>query len=217
MTAVLAVYVLDEFFVNVSMQKESRMSDLFSVGLMNQVGDALQNAGYTPDDLTKFRSSTDRLVEFRKVLFGHAEIKLIRHIVDLDVAPFIPNGLRIEEKDQLPGRVRGKMELDSAKVNLYLSEGQKPGEYVVGTKLKVELENQPVYPAPLLDYYLAHPELIPESWKGKATFFWGTIYRDADVNLCVRCLYFSDESWDSSYYWLGDRFYSSDPAAVAGK
>jgi len=31
--------------------------------------------------------------------------------------------------------------------------------------------------ANVLDYLLAHPELIPEDWKNKYVFFWGTIYR----------------------------------------
>jgi len=76
-----------------------------------------------------------------------------------------------------------------------------------------------VYNANLLDYLLAHPELIPDSWKGKAVFFWGKIYRVSSGRLYVRYLFFHGhgERWSWSYHWLDYDFDSDSPAAVAGK
>lgn len=65
-----------------------------------------------------------------------------------------------------------------------------------------------------MDFYLANPHLIPEEWKGKAVFFWGTIYRDADGHLCVRYLYWRGGGWDWGYRWLDYVWDGDGPAAV---
>ncbi|HEY4477351.1 MAG TPA: hypothetical protein VJB56_01875 [Candidatus Paceibacterota bacterium] len=66
--------------------------------------------------------------------------------------------------------------------------------------------------ANVLDYLLAHPDFIPEWWKGKAVFFWGTIYRNSYGNLCVRYLCFYGDRWDWNYDWLGIDWNVSYPA-----
>ncbi|MBU0648581.1 hypothetical protein KJ969_00520 [Patescibacteria group bacterium] len=50
------------------------MSTLYSVGLMNQLGDALEKAGYTSDDVTKLRSSQEILGRALDALHGRAKI-----------------------------------------------------------------------------------------------------------------------------------------------
>ena len=82
-----------------------------------------------------------------------------------------------------------------------------------GTELREELKGKPVLNANVLDYLLKHPELIPEEWKGKAVFFWGTIYRDSRGNLCVRCLYWDGSRWYWSHNWLDD-FWLADNLAL---
>ena len=82
-----------------------------------------------------------------------------------------------------------------------------------GNKLRKELANKDVLNANVLDYLLAHPELIPEEWKGKLIFFWGTIYRDSDGRLYVRYLRWGGSRWNSGYGWLDNGFYSGNPAA----
>lgn len=64
------------------------------------------------------------------------------------------------------------------------------------TSFAKELEDQPVLNANVLDFLREHPELIPDEWKGKFTFFWGTIYRHRDGDLYVRCLYWDGGRWD---------------------
>ena len=49
------------------------MSSLYSIGAMNQLGDALEKAGYTPDDITKLKQSED-LGNIKAVLYGQAQI-----------------------------------------------------------------------------------------------------------------------------------------------
>jgi hypothetical protein len=187
------------------------MSTLFSVGQMNQLADAFEAAGYTAKDITNLRSFS-QLADLRLVVGGLARIVVDRHIIDLDAAPHIPKNLKVESHKK-----GGQFEWDLKKVQLYLSPNQEDGKYIVGKYLRKELENQPVLNANALDYLLEHRELIPEEWKGKRIFFWGTIYLHSNGNLCVRCLCRSGKSWYWDCNWLYDDFSSRNPAAVAGQ
>lgn len=140
-------------------------------------------------------------------------IEIVKHIIDLNAAPYIPKNWKVESHKK-----GGQLEWTLEKVQLYLSAEQQGEKYIEGNNLRKDLEAQPIYNANLLDYLLAHPELIPEEWKGKCIFFWGTIYRISGGGLYVRylcCL--GGESWYWSYGWLGSDFGSHDPAAVSGK
>ena len=185
------------------------MSTLYSVGLMNQLGDALEAAGYAPGDVTDLRSKIEALKQLKGVLNGTSEIIEVKHIIDLNADPFVPDNWKVEE--HIKG---GLLEWHPSKVAFYLSAQQKGGS-IKGNKLRKELKGKPVFNACLLDYLLAHPQLIPESWKGKYICFWGTVYRDSDGNLFVRCLYWFGGHWCWSYYWLDDDFDDYRPALLA--
>ena len=132
----------------------------------------------------------------------------LKNIIDCATQPFIPEGWSVESHDTSLGQWEWEVP------SLYLSEKQKGDKYIVGNDLRKELKSQPVLPANVLDYLLANPYLIPEDWKGKAVFFWGTIYRDSDDLLYVRYLCWYGSGWGWNYDWLGNGFYSSNPALV---
>jgi hypothetical protein len=180
---------------------------------MNQLADALEAAGYTPNDVTKLRSKPEALKEFKLVLGGMSKIVAVKHVIDLDANPMVPDGWSVEEHQR-----GGSFKWNPAKVAPYLSKKQMGNKRIEGNKLRKELEGKFVFNACLLDYLLAYPQLIPEEWKGKTFFFWGTIYRrNSDGNLCVRCLLWYDRSWDWGCYWIDDNFFDFDgdnPAAV---
>ena len=146
----------------------------YSIGQMNQLGDALELAGFTPDEVTKLRNSRI-LPEVRSVLLGQAEIVIPEHVIDCDADPYIPNGWSLEEHRRGGAFTWDKGAQENA---LYLSKKQKGGKWMEGTKLCKELANESVLNANVLDYLLLHTHLIPEEWKRKYVFFWGTIYRD---------------------------------------
>jgi len=171
------------------------------------LGDALEKAGFTVSDLTDLRSYS-QLAEIKKLLKRQAQIVPVKHLIDCSADPFIPNGWTVEEHQK-----GDELEWDSTKTILYLSEAQKNG-LIVGNDLRTELKGKGVLNANLLDYLLAHPELIPEEWKGKAVFFWGTIYRDSNSFLFVRYLYWSDGRWDWNGGWLGGRWSAFNPALL---
>jgi hypothetical protein len=182
---------------------------IFSIGAMNQLGDALEKAGWTADDVTKLKQFSN-LSAIKDVVNGPAVVIYPEHLIDCDASPFIPEGWTVEEHKK-----GGLYKFDSGKISLYLSKKQKKGGYSEGNDLRKELVNMPVPNANVLDYLLAHPELIPELWKGKAVFFWGTIYRISLGGLSVRCLYWLGSEWGWSCHWLGGNFSSDRPAALA--
>lgn len=189
--------------------KEWTMSTLFSIGQMNQLGDAFEAHGLTPEDVTKLRSHPD-FAMLRLFARGQAKLVLPQHLIDCDAAPFQPNGWSVEKHAKA-----GQFEWNPTRVKLYLAKSQKPGKLVEGNKLRKELEGQMVLNACVLDYLLKNPELIPDEWKGKAVFFWGTIYRDSDGYLFVRYLCWYGSRWRWFDDWLDSYFDGNDPAAVS--
>ncbi len=185
------------------------MSTLYSVGQMNQLGDALEKAGFTPKDVTELRSFAG-LGEFKAVLKGQARIVKIKHLIDLDADPFVPdNSWHVEE--HIKG---GKFKFDPKKVVLCLYEEQQNGGVINGNKLRKKLKGKSVFNANLLDFLWAHPNLIPEEWKGKVVYFWGTIYRPSDDRLYVRGLIWYNDEWRWRCLWLDKDFDDNSPAAV---
>lgn len=185
------------------------MSTMYSIGQMNQLADALESAGFTPGDVTELRSFAG-LDTFKGVLKGLAKIVVVKHVIDCDKDPFVPEGWKVECHKK-----SGQMEWSPSNVRLHLSANQQDGKAIKGDKLRLELVNEPVLNANVLDYLLANPELIPDSWKGKAVFFWGTVYRSSDGHLYVRCLYWDDGRWGWGCSWLGHDFVGDGPAACS--
>lgn len=144
------------------------------------------------------------------VIKGVSEIKEIAHLINCDAEPFIPPGFSVEEHKR-----GGLFKFDPAKGSLYLSEKQNNGR-ISGHDLRTELRGKPVMNANVLDWLLDHQEFIPEEWKGKAVFFWGTIYRNSGDKLVVRYLYWNGSKWNSHCNWLDIGFDSDNPAALAG-
>lgn len=130
------------------------------------------------------------------------------YLVNCDAFPFIPEGWSVEEHKK-----GGNFQFDSIKISLYLSQRQKNGG-ISGIDLKRELDKKPLINANVLDYLLHHPDLIPENWKSELVFFWGTIYRDSEGKLCVRCLYRFGSDWSWTYAWLHNDFDSECFTAI---
>lgn len=163
--------------------------------------------------------------EFMRFLQNCARVQVAQvvgeHVVDCDKDPQAIGGLRLESH-----RKNGMVKLEKRgndlytnghKIDLYLSDNQKRDGYVVGTKLRKKLDDKPTLNANVLDYFLEHQELIPESWKGKCVFFWADIYRGSLDDLYVRCLCWRGGRWRSYCLWLDLSFYSSSPAVVASQ
>ncbi len=194
------------------------MSDLMlDVGQANELKLAFRRADFSNDDIKRLCEG-NVLVEVRSVLRGHASIAVIQHVIDCDTNPFNPwvsDGLTIEEHQK-----GGKWKFDPKQVEFFLASGQKDGKVIEGNKLRKELAKKPVFNANVLDYLLAHPELIPDEWKTdrngntRYIFFWGTIYRNRGGYLFVRCLYWRRDMWRWIHFCLDVDWYDYHPAAV---
>jgi hypothetical protein len=168
---------------------------------------AFERNGWTPAEVKQL-SSGQLLADFRQVLLGNAVITAHDHLINLDANPFTPDGWKVEEHQK-----GGQFKWNTS-VSLHLSDSQKKGKWIKGEELRKELKGKPVYNANVLDYLLANPHLIPEEWKGKYVFFWGTIYRSSGGSLCVRYLCWHVGMWHCGHHWLGDRWHGIHPAAV---
>jgi len=191
-------------------QGEQVMSDKFqmTVGQAHELDMAFDRNGWSAVEVKRL-SEGDVLTAVRNVILGHAEIRPIEHVIDCDADPFTSSGWKVEEHKK-----GGLFKWDPKQVQLHLSSGQQNGKYIEGNKLRKELADKPVLNANVLDYLLAHPHLIPEEWKGKYVFFWGTIYRDSGGYFYVRYLYWLGGAWSWSCCWLGGDWSGDSPAAL---
>lgn len=131
-------------------------------------------------------------------------------LIDLDADPFVPHeSWKVEEH-----RKGGQFRWESTKVRLHWSRNQTSMSSIEGNELRVEIRGQSVYNANLLDYLLKNNHLIPEECEDKRVFFWGTIYRNSDVRLCVRCLCSDGDRWYSFYRSLNAPWDDDHPAAM---
>jgi hypothetical protein len=133
---------------------------------------------------------------------------MTKHYINLEKDPFIPSYLSSVES-----HIKGdkKWEWNQNEVELFLSDEQE-SNYQIGTELQKEIKNP--LNVNVLDYLLKHKELIPEEWKRKFVYFWGTIYRDSGGGLYVRYLCWCGVGWGGGCGWLGFCWRSDGPAAV---
>ncbi|MHB8860615.1 MAG: hypothetical protein ACYC48_02675 [Minisyncoccota bacterium] len=188
----------------------STKSEFSVIGLAHKLFLVAEEQGYTPELINALAEKPDLLKHLLQVQLGYAEFKQVEHVIDCDVDPFVPNGSTIKVH-----RKGGLFKWDTARQAnvLYLSAKQKIGSHG-GNELRKELSDVPVLNACVLDYLLANQHLIPEGWKDKAIFFWGTIYRNSDGDLCVRCLCWDGDGWSWADSWLDSVWNVSDPAAL---
>lgn len=140
---------------------------------------------------------------------GKAIAETPQIFIDCDSDPLLHyNGWEVESHKKM-----GQLGWDQKNIELFVTEKQKT-EWVNGEVLQKELEGKEVLNANVLYWLLENPEHIPEEWKGKYVYFWGTVYRSSDNFLFVRCLYWNGGQWDWSYNWLIYDWNDSGPAAI---
>jgi hypothetical protein len=75
----------------------------------------------------------------------------------------------------------GINEFDINKMQLYISKEQINTGNIAGFAFKKELESKKVPTTAVLNYFLRHPQLIPNDWRGKQIYFWGSAYEIAGI------------------------------------
>ena len=148
--------------------------------------------------------------------FLRNEIELItkKHIIDCNADPYIPDNWKVDNWKVEEHRKGGQIEFDIQRIELYLSQNQKDKNSEEGHDLQKTLAGKPVLNANVLDYLLANQYLIPEEWKDKYVYFWGTIFCDSDGDLCVRFLSRSRDEWYWNITYLDIDWGDNFPAAL---
>jgi hypothetical protein len=191
----------------------STKSEFSIVGLAHKFLLAAEAQGYTPELLNELAENQRLLRGMLNVQLGRATISYRVFNIDCSADPFIPKGWEVVEhrRTGLFSWVAG----DSDMIAHYFSLNQAISRRIVGHELRKELEDKPVLNANILDFLLNNPKFIPEEWKERNTFFWGTIYRNPIGNLCVRYLHWGGRRWLWGSYELGDHWRDDDPAAIS--
>lgn len=128
--------------------------------------------------------------------------------IDTTKKPAIPyDGWTVESHDTSLGTI------NHTDIELHLDSKQETG-YIEGNDLRKKLQGKPTLNATVLDWFLKNTKYIPEEWRGKMVFFWGTVYRDADGYLFVRCLCFDGGAWSRDCSWLVSGWGGGRPAAL---
>jgi hypothetical protein len=138
---------------------------------------------------------------------------ILKTRIDTTKTPKIPSWLKeIKENDTSLGTI--EWDKEKYKDSLFLSPEQLSESSINGEKLLklIKKEKIPVLNANVLDYLLEHKEEIPEEWKGKRIYFWGTIFRSSGGNRHVRCLDWGGSDWGGDSNWLGNDWGDSRPA-----
>lgn len=189
------------------------MSELtLDVGQANELKLAFRREGpWTNEEIKMLTERKGFLRQVREALLGRAEIKVLEHMIDLDSAPFIPDGWSVEEHQK-----GGVVKWDATKIALHLDESQTKGDWIDDSKLRKNVAKLSPYNANMLDFLIKkeNQHLIPEEWKGRYIFFWGTIYRRFGRGLYVRYLNWSGGRWLWDYHLLSGGWNSDDRALV---
>jgi hypothetical protein len=133
--------------------------------------------------------------------------------IDTTSTPKIPSWLKsIEENDTSLGTI--EWDKESYKDSLFLSPEQIAKKSIKGEDLLtlIKKEKIPVLNSNVLDYLLEHKDEIPEEWKGKRIYFWGTIFRRSGGDRDVRYLAWDGSDWDDHSRWLGHDWDDHEPA-----
>ncbi|MEO6329122.1 MAG: hypothetical protein ABIO55_09325 [Ginsengibacter sp.] len=172
-------------------------SNDFGVGLMHETAITASKVGWEPEDISSLSKDENLMKLIRGVILGTHEIKEIAYVIDCDAPPFIPEGWQVEQHKQ-----RGNMRFEASKIELHCSKNKKGGS-TDGYYVREDLKDKEALNANVLDYLLVNTKAIPDAWKDKDIFFWGTIYSSPKGYLHVRCLYWCDGLWRWGHDRLG--------------
>ena len=205
----------------------------YTEGQTHQVMDALQAAGWTADDVTKFGQFKD-LPGIRSVVRGHAEIRVVKRPIQrapFDPAPFIGagwttwrgpiNGNGLEGEEECDKRSLALQEVDFTQARFV--DGLKEGEKTVKGEEKLRRMREsgdilldPGFAVTLLN----EPGQATLEWYYKTTGktyldFMGRILRNPNGNRYVLCVFRSGGGqWGwRFFFWLGDGWFADDLSA----
>ncbi len=168
----------------------------FAFQLAENLADAFFDAGFSSAEVAGI--SVDRLKEFKGLLRGYGRIEPVRFNINLGVDPFLPEGWAIQSS-----------RMYSSHSSIIYREGD--GLYINSRLVRCvpttdKKKSSSPLPAQVLDYLLAHPYLIPDSWKRMEghtphIFFEGTVFKHNTGGDVVRGMYHDGERYKPDVIW----------------
>lgn len=101
---------------------------------------------------------------------------------------------------------------DPKDISLHI-EPEQEKDYIKGEILEERMKGKG-FNSTVLKYLLDHPKFIPEEWKSKYVYFWGTVLRSSLGYRYVLCLCWRGGEWLWNARWLGDGWSADVPSAV---
>lgn len=187
------------------------MADKFvmSSRLAAELDHAFERNGWSAAEV-KLLSQGDKLSRMRDVLRGAVKIVDIDHYIG-HVNPYVPDGWKLSVHKH-----NDKLKWNPENLQLYVHENQIGSKGMMGHILFEGLWRKRILNANVLDYLLSHLEIIPESWKWKDIFFWGTLYNNEKGDLCVRQLLWRGDRWDWSQKGVHEQWHKNSIAVLDG-
>jgi hypothetical protein len=156
----------------------------FSIGCMNQLGDALFKAGFWTDGyITELKQNPLLLSQIREVMLGTAKIC---YVISGDDDLAIPDGFKLEQE------FTNNFLWDSGRFEAFVSKNQKNGTLVtiklLCSYVKILRPMNAAVANLLVNHQWLIDEIIPEDSEITRILFLGTVYMDCNSNQYVSAL-----------------------------
>jgi hypothetical protein len=141
-------------------------------------------------------------------LRGEMELKQLDQVIDLDKIT-----VNRRDYDVMEHQKGGRLTWSPAAVELYVDVLQV-SKRATGHDIRKILADKPVLNICAMEFLLERQHLIPEEWKGKAIFFWGTIFRGYEGRPYVMCMRMWHGEWAWSAHPLNNPWGTNSPAIL---
>jgi len=176
------------------------MSALFSIGAMNQLGDALQNAGFSPSDVSKLKQYKD-LGRIKDLLDDQAVITYKDFLVDTNYLPGFSKKYKIIDHQK-----SGNLFLSKDRLVTYLHPLQSQEESILGAHILGDLAPHQKLNVAIADFLLKNVSIIPDAWCQYRICFWGTLFKVPVHQPSVLYIYNIGDVWTWDLKSISENF-----------
>ncbi len=184
------------------------MSTLYSIGAMNQLGDALEQAGFFPADVTLLKQFKN-LSSIKDLLQNQAQIVYREFSIDTNHLPVFPDEYSVVDHQK-----NGELLLSKDRLETLFLPKQNQEEGMLGAEILGLLSSKQKLNVAVADFLLKNSHTIPDSWRPYCVCFWGTLIKKPNNDPAVLYILWSGRDWDWGVRALKEKFDHNYPAAI---